>query len=54
MTEQPRDYPPPTHLNEPTYEAVSPRAYCPVCERSVYQCECAVQVAPEAEDIHHD
>jgi len=42
MTQQPKDYPP-THLNEPTYEAVSPRAYCPVCKRNVYQCECAVQ-----------
>jgi len=49
MTEQPRDYPP-THLNEPTYEAVSPRAYCPVCERSVYQCECAVQATATGED----
>jgi len=53
MTEQPKDYPP-THLNEPTFEAVSPLTYCPVCERNVYQCECAVQATTEAEDIHHD
>ena len=50
MTQQPKDYPP-THLHEPTYEAVSPLTYCPVCERSVYQCECAVQAT---EDNNHD